>query len=118
MKKWHSLSPLLSFASMPQFTDNYLLMIRYKKAQANYPQVKQYGLIEQSKEFNLSNANKGYLPQVSLSAKATYQSAVTKLPITLPNVTIEGLNKDQYQSVVEVLIKVFGMVELSEIRRK
>lgn len=74
----------------------------YKKAQANYPQVKQYGLIEQSKEFNLSNANKGYLPQVSFSAKATYQSAVTKLPITLPNVTIEGLNKDQYQSVVEV----------------
>nr|WP_321376867.1 TolC family protein [uncultured Bacteroides sp.] len=74
----------------------------YKKAQANYPQVKQYGLIEQTKEFNLSNANKGYLPQVSLSAKATYQSAVTKLPITLPNVTIEGLNKDQYQSVVEV----------------
>ncbi len=74
----------------------------YKKAQANYPQVKQYGLIEQSKEFNLSNANKGYLPQVSFSAKATYQSAVTKLPITLPNVTVEGLNKDQYQSVVEV----------------
>jgi outer membrane protein TolC len=74
----------------------------YKKAQANYPQVKQYGLIEQSKEFNLSNANKGYLPQVSFSAKATYQSAVTKLPITLPNVTIEGLNKDQYQSVIEV----------------
>jgi Outer membrane protein len=74
----------------------------YKKAQTNYPQVKQYGLIEQSKEFNLSNANKGYLPQVSFSAKATYQSAVTKLPITLPNVSIEGLNKDQYQSVVEV----------------
>ena len=74
----------------------------YKKAQANYPQVKQYGLIEQSKDFNLSNANKGYLPQVSFSAKTTYQSAVTKLPITLPNVQIEGLNKDQYQSVVEV----------------
>jgi len=74
----------------------------YKKAQVNYPLVKQYGLIEQSKEFNLSNANKGYLPQVSFSAKATYQSAVTKLPITLPNVTIKGLNKDQYQSIVEV----------------
>ncbi len=74
----------------------------YKKAQANYPLVKQYGLIEQSKEYNLSNANKGYLPQVSLSAKASYQSEVTKLPITLPNVVIKGVNKDQYQSVVEV----------------
>ena len=74
----------------------------YKKAQANYPLVKQYGLIEQSKDYNLSNADKGYLPQVSFSAKATYQSAITKLPITLPNVSIKGLNKDQYQSVVEV----------------
>lgn len=74
----------------------------YKKAQANYPLVKQYGLIEQSREFNLSNANKGYLPQVSLSAKATYQSAVTKFPVSLPNISIKGLNKDQYQSVVEV----------------
>ena len=74
----------------------------YKKAQANYPLVKQYSLIEQSKEYNLSNANKGYLPQVSLSAKASYQSEVTKLPITLPSVVIKGVNKDQYQSVVEV----------------
>ncbi|WP_321437716.1 TolC family protein [uncultured Bacteroides sp.] len=74
----------------------------YKKAQTNYPLVKQYGLIEQSKDYNLSNADKGYLPQVSFSAKATYQSAITKLPITLPNVSIKGVNKDQYQSVVEV----------------
>ncbi|WP_321519036.1 TolC family protein [uncultured Bacteroides sp.] len=74
----------------------------YKKAQANYPLVKQYGLIEQSKAYSLSNADKGYLPQFALSAKASYQSEVTKLPITLPNVVIKGLNKDQYQSVLEV----------------
>jgi len=74
----------------------------YKKAQANYPLVKQYGLIEQSNAYTLSNADKGYLPQVTLSAKASYQSEVTKLPITLPNVTIKGLNKDQYQSILEV----------------
>ena len=74
----------------------------YKKAQVNYPLVKQYGLIEQSKAYNLSNADKGYLPQFALSAKASYQSEVTKLPITLPNVVIKGLNKDQYQSVLEV----------------
>lgn len=71
------------------------------KAKANYPLVKQYNLIEQTAQYNISNANKGYLPQVTLSAKGTYQSQVTKLPITIPNVTIPGLSKDQYQAVVE-----------------
>ena len=71
------------------------------KARANYPLVKQYGLIEQTAQYNISNANKGYLPQLTLSAKGTYQSQVTKLPITIPNVTIPELSKDQYQAVVE-----------------
>ena len=70
-----------------------------QKAQANYPQVKQFGLIAQSTEYTLSNANKGYLPQFSLSAKATYQSDVTKIPINVPGLT--SLSKDQYQTVAE-----------------
>lgn len=73
-----------------------------KKAQENYPLVKQYGLIEKSKEFNLSNANKGYLPQLSLSAKMTYQSQVTEIPVVLPNITIDGVRKDQYQAALEL----------------
>ena len=71
------------------------------KARANYPLVKQYSLIEQTAQYNVSNANKGYLPQLTLSAKGTYQSQVTKLPITIPNMTIPELSKDQYQAVVE-----------------
>ena len=71
------------------------------KAKANYPLIKQYDLIKQSESYNLSNANKGYLPQFSLSGKATYQSDVTKLPITLPGLTIPTLSKDQYQIVAE-----------------
>lgn len=74
----------------------------HRKAQENYPLVKRYNLIEQSKEYNLSNANKGYLPQLSLSAKASYQSDVTEIPIKLPNVNIEGMRKDQYQAVLEL----------------
>ncbi len=70
-----------------------------QKAQANYPQVKQYALIAQSTEYTLSNANKGYLPQLSLSAKATYQSDVTKVPIKVSGLT--SLSKDQYQTVAE-----------------
>ena len=73
-----------------------------QKAKANYPLVKQYDLIQKSENYSLSNADKAYLPQFSLSGKATYQSEVTQLPIKLPGVTIPGLSKDQYQAVAEV----------------
>lgn len=72
------------------------------KAKQNYPLIKQYGLIEQTAAYNLQNANTAYLPQINVSAKASYQSEVTKLPITLPGVTIPELTKDQYQATLEV----------------
>ena len=71
-----------------------------EKARLNYPLIKQYGLIEEAEGYNLSNASKGYLPQISLSAKVTYQSEVTEIPVSMPGV--EGLNKGQYQAVAEV----------------
>ncbi|MDR3653905.1 MAG: TolC family protein [Paludibacter sp.] len=81
-----------------------------EKAKANYPLLKQYGLIEQTAQYNISNANKGYLPQLSFSAKATYQSDVTQIPTVLSQilsdlakkpVTFQSLGKDQYQAVAE-----------------
>ena len=41
-----------------------------KMAHDNYPAIKQYQLINQSRDFTLSNAAKGWLPQVSASAGA------------------------------------------------
>ena len=80
----------------------------YEKAVANYPLVKQYGLIEQSREYNLSNAARAWLPQISLNAKASYQSDVTKIPLDfsqdpmLVNMKIEELSKDQYGVTLDV----------------
>lgn len=71
------------------------------KARINYPLIKQYGLIEQSARFNVENASKGYLPQLTLSARGSYQSQVTELPIKIPGMNIPGLSKDQYQAVLE-----------------
>ena len=83
-----------------------------EKARENYPLVKQYDLLEKSREYTLANAGKGYLPQLSLSAKATYQSEVARLPVSLPGVEIKPLNKDQYQVVAELnqLIWDGGMI--------
>ncbi|MEA4936123.1 MAG: TolC family protein [Paludibacter sp.] len=81
------------------------------KALSRYPLVKQYGLIEKTTEYNLSNANRAWLPQFSLSAKASYQSDVTKIPDALGDilsklsgrpVTFESLSRDQYQAVIDM----------------
>ena len=53
--------------------------------------------MEKTKEYNLENAAKGYLPQFALSAKASYQSDVTELPVKIPGVELKRLPKDHYQ---------------------
>lgn len=56
----------------------------YAMASRNYPLIKQYDLIEKSKEYTIANANKAYLPQVSLTGIGAY--IISGLPtISLPN---------------------------------
>lgn len=71
-------------------------------AKKNFPLIKQLELIERSREYSIDNANKGYLPQFNISGQATYQSAVTQVPISLPNVDIPSISKDQYRLYGEV----------------
>lgn len=73
-----------------------------REAQANYPLVRQYGLIEKAREYDLSNAGKGYLPRFSLSGKATYQSDITQLPVEIPGINVKTAPKDQYQVMLEL----------------
>ena len=78
------------------------LEVCQEKAKRNYPLVKLYGIIEAIAENNLSNTNKGWLPQVSITGRVTHQSDVTELPIKLPTINIEGMSKDQFQGVAEL----------------
>ena len=77
----------------------------------NYPGIQQSGLIQQLEAYDISNVKKGYLPQFSLSARATYQTDVTKIPkvfgdlvSALPGLegAIPDIPKDQYQITAEV----------------
>ena len=70
-------------------------------ARDNYPAISRYSIIEQSKNFTLANANKAYLPQFSLEAKATYQSDVITIPLDMPGLEIPVPDKDQYQVVAQ-----------------
>ena len=93
---------LLLLLPLMSFSQSLSIDSCQSKAAANYPLVKQFGLIEKTAEYNISNANKAYLPQLTLSGKATYQSDVTALPITIPGITIPSLTKDQYQAMLEL----------------
>ena len=44
----------------------------YAIAQRNYPLIKQYELIEKANEYTISNANKAYLPQLSVTGIGAY----------------------------------------------
>ncbi|MEO5594973.1 MAG: TolC family protein [Chitinophagaceae bacterium] len=74
----------------------------YELAKANYPLAREMALIEKTKEYTIDNISKGYLPQLNLYGQATYQSAVTQIPISLPNVSIPVLSKDQYKTYGEI----------------
>ncbi|AHF14293.1 transporter [Niabella soli DSM 19437] len=74
----------------------------FEMAKQNYPLIKQNALIDKTKEYSIANAQKGYLPQFNIGGQATYQSDVTQVPISLPNVKMPVISKDQYRLYGEV----------------
>lgn len=77
-------------------------------AQENYPLIKQYDLIRQTTDYTVSNISKGWLPQISAMAQATYQSDVMTLPDPLQKMLgqqgydVKGLRKDQYRIGIDI----------------
>ncbi|MGC4102756.1 TolC family protein [Ferruginibacter sp.] len=74
----------------------------YELAQQNYPLIKQRELLKQTTNINIDNLSKGFLPQFSISAQATYQSQVTKIDVPIPGVNISSPSKDQYKVLADV----------------
>ena len=84
----------------------------YQLAESNYPLVRQYALIDKSKEYSISNASRAILPQLFMGGQATYQSDVTQIPVTLPNMNIPSMSKDQYKLYGEVSQSVTDLFTL------
>jgi outer membrane protein TolC len=106
----------LTFPVWSQSTAKLTIDSCYAMARRNYPVVRQFGLISQSKEYSLDNVSKGYLPQVKIGGHATYQSDVTQpmlnenLPGSLP--LFETISKDQYKIYGEIVQPVTSMFTL------
>lgn len=77
-------------------------------AEKNYPIIKQYGLIAQTTELTVKNIQKRWLPQITASAQATYQSDVVSWPENMQRMyqqmglNMKGLTKDQYKIGVDL----------------
>ena len=82
---------------MAQQTDTLTLSYCYKLARENYPILKQSEMFPEITKLKLKNLNVNYYPSATINGQATYQSAVTELPIHIPNINIPQLDKDMYK---------------------
>ncbi|MBF2709049.1 TolC family protein [Flavobacterium soyangense] len=113
------LLPILSNAQQTLSLENC-----YDLVNKNYPLAKQTELLQQKSAFEIDALIKGKLPKIDLNAQGTYQSAVTELPIHLPNLTVNPANKDQYRATLDVNQLVYngGIIDanskLKEVQTK
>ncbi len=77
-------------------------------ARDHYPEIRQYDPITKSEQYNLSNASRAWIPQVSLSAQATYQSATPTYPeafetiLQANGIEMAGIRRDQYKVAIDI----------------
>ena len=72
-------------------------------AQDNYPLIRKYDLLNQTKAVNLSDINKSWLPQIQVYGQGTVQNETPTFPESLTGIisqtgtNISGLNEWQYK---------------------
>lgn len=77
-------------------------------ARENYPLIRKYNLLQQTEEIELSDINKGWLPQIGVYGQGTFQNVVPGFPDALSGILdrlgaqVKGLGKFQYKSGVEI----------------
>lgn len=99
---------LFILMTLPLAVQGQTLQECQQAAERNYPLIRQYGLIEQTTALTVENIGKAWLPQVTATAQATYQSDVPAWPDQMQTVyqqlglNMKGLRKDQYRVGIDV----------------
>ena len=99
---------VIALLMLPMYALGQTLDECQQAAEKNYPLIQQYGLIEKTTRLTIGNIQKGWLPQVSAQAQATYQSDVTAWPNEMKTmmsgmgIDMQGLTKDQYRVGIDV----------------
>ncbi len=84
----------------------------YAMAVRNFPLIKKHALLDKANQYNLDNAAKGYLPQLSVSGQATYQSETVDISkmmgnVLPPGIAIPEINKDQYRIQADLTQSIY-----------
>ena len=91
-------------------------------AEKNYPMIKQYDLISQTTQLTVQNIMKGWLPQIAITAQATYQSDVASWPKSMQGtfqqlgINMKGLSKDQYKIGIDLQQTIYDGGTISSMR--
>lgn len=80
----------------------------YRLALTNYPLSSQQALYEKASQLQIKNYDINNLPQLNLNGQATYQSAVTELPIKLPGVAIPEIKQEQFKVTLDASQVIYG----------
>ena len=114
---------VLGLTMLPMLVLGQTLEECQQAAEKNYPLIRQYGLIEKTTQLTVANIQKGWLPQVTASAQATYQSDVTAWPeemkvmMSAMGIDMKGLKKDQYRVAIDVQQTVYDGGAISSQKR-
>ena len=77
-------------------------------AREHYPEIRQYDLIALTEQYDLSNAARAWIPQVTLSGQASWQSDTPTFPGALGEILasrglqMEGIRREQYRATIDV----------------
>ena len=99
--------------SISAFAQQVTLDACRRMARDMYPVSKQYGLIDQSEQFGLSNAARGWLPKFTFSAQASWQTDAAKFPDALSAMLAEmgtemqGMRQDQYKVALDLSQNIY-----------
>ena len=91
-------------------------------AEKNYPIIKQYDLISQTTQLTVQNIMKGWLPQIAVTAQATYQSDVASWPKSMKatlqqfGINMKGVSKDQYKIGIDLQQTIYDGGTISSQR--
>lgn len=98
---------LLAAASMTTLHGQTLDECR-RLAREHYPEIRQYDLITLTEQYDLSNAARAWIPQVTLSGQASWQSDTPTFPGALGEILasrglqMEGIRREQYRAEIDV----------------
>ena len=77
-------------------------------ARKNHPLLRQAGIIDEISALRQQNIEVSNLPQFDLTARASWQSDVTKMVLNIPGVAgPKPLSKDQYKAYVDIRQKIY-----------